>query len=88
MTNDYPKTIMFIPTDLKDVYKRMPFGKLASLSLIMISINKDEYLCSIDRKWNCRYHCGECECERRFKLRKIDLYKWIENNPEFYQVKD
>ncbi len=86
MTNDYPKTIMFIPIEFKDIYKRMPYGDLKSL--IMISINKDEYLCAINTKWNCRYHCGECECEHRFKLRKIDLYEWIENHPEFYQVKD
>ena len=73
------KTMMFIPSDLKDTYLELEFGKIPTL---IMTVNGNDINCYIDRK------CP-CDCENKvehFKLHKEDFQEWLKNNTHFYRI--
>jgi len=73
------KTMMFIPTELKDTYLDSQFGTVPTLIMI---VKGDDINCCIDRKCPC-----DCKDKiEHFKLRKKDLNEWLKTNPHFYRI--
>ena len=78
-TAEIKKTMVFIPSELKDTYLDLAFGKVPTLIMI---VKGDDINCCLDRK------CP-CECENRieyFKLHKQDLKGWLRHNPEYFRI--
>ena len=73
------KTMMFIPTILKDTYLELPFGKVPTLIMI---VNGDTINCHLDRKCSC-----DCENRlERFDINKDDFKVWTERHTNFYRI--